>query len=66
VQAVVCTNTSLADALEYNKICRSAMPPVPFILGKTCGVFGQVFCDFGGEFVITDADGARANVPSAI
>jgi ubiquitin-activating enzyme E1 len=57
LQAVVCTDTSLEQALQYNEQCRSRSPPVAFIYGKTAGVFGQVFCDFGDDFAILDTDG---------
>jgi hypothetical protein len=30
------------------------------IYGRTCGVFGQVFCDFGPSFTIFDVNGALA------
>jgi hypothetical protein len=54
----VYTKGPLAQAQAYDGFCRSQQPPVPFVYAKTAGVFGQVFCDFGPEFVITDTDGA--------
>lgn len=48
---------ALEQALEYDGVCRGG--GVPFIYGKTAGVFGQAFCDFGDAFVITDTDGTR-------
>ena len=63
LQVVVCTNTPLEQALQYSEVCRSVEPPVPFVYGKTCGVFGQVFCDFGSSFKILDTDGAMLFAP---
>lgn len=30
---------------------------IKFIIGDTVGVFGQIFCDFGEEFVVNDING---------
>ena len=57
LQAVVCTNTSLAQAQQINEMCRESSPPIPFVLAQTRGVCAQVFCDFGAEFTIFDVDG---------
>ena len=62
VQAVVYTKGTLAEAQQFDTFCRAQQPPVPFVYAKTVGVFGQVFCDFGPEFVITDTDGAPSRV----
>lgn len=45
--------------VQLNDKCRSV--GASFIYSLTCGVFGQVFCDFGPSFVISDKDG---NPPS--
>lgn len=58
MQAVVYTKGTCAEAQEFDKFCRAQQPPVPLVYANTIGVFGQVFCDFGPEFVITDTDGA--------
>lgn len=58
VQVVVCTSSTLKEANGYDAFCRTQSPPIPFIYAKTAGVFGQVFCDFGPEFVIFDTNGA--------
>ena len=63
MQAVVCTSNTLEDALQFSEVCRSQTPHIPFIYGKTAGVFGQVFCDFGSHFTITDTDGVRCLDP---
>lgn len=58
LQAVVYTKGTCAEAQGFDSFCRAQQPPVPFVYAKTIGVFGQVFCDFGPQFVITDTDGA--------
>lgn len=45
--------------VTLNDKCRSV--GACFIFSLSCGVFGQVFCDFGPSFVISDKDG---NPPS--
>lgn len=60
MQAVVYTKGTCAEAQQFDKFCRAQTPPVPLVYAKTVGVFGQVFCDFGPEFVITDTDGASS------
>ena len=66
VQVVVCTSATLKQANEYDAFCRAQKPPIPFIYAKTAGVFGQVFCDFGPEFVIFDTDGAACGCTTSL
>ncbi|XP_019234013.1 PREDICTED: ubiquitin-activating enzyme E1 1-like isoform X2 [Nicotiana attenuata] len=56
-QAVVFTNTSLEDALEFSDYCHNHQPPIAFIRTEVRGLFGYVFCDFGPEFTVFDVDG---------
>jgi ubiquitin-activating enzyme E1 len=48
-----------SDLIALNDKCRTV--GASFIYSITAGVFGQVFCDFGSEFVCADKDG---NPPS--
>ena len=66
VQVVVCTSATLKQANEYDAFCRAQKPPIPFIYAKTAGVFGQVFCDFGPDFVIFDTDGAACGCTTSL
>jgi ubiquitin-activating enzyme E1 len=60
VTCVVITIPLSKDLLiELNNKCRSV--GASFIYSLTCGVFGNVFCDFGPAFVCSDKDG---NPPS--
>jgi len=43
------------DLIDLNNKCREV--GASFIYTVACGVFGQVFCDFGKEFVCADKDG---------
>lgn len=54
----MCTTVALVEARKYDELCRAQSPPIPLIYSQTCGVFGQVFCDFGPECTIFDVDGA--------
>lgn len=56
-QAVVFTNISLDKAIEYDEYCHNHQPPIAFIKSEVCGLFGNVFCDFGPEFTVVDVDG---------
>ncbi|KAL3530924.1 hypothetical protein ACH5RR_010246 [Cinchona calisaya] len=56
-QAVVFTDTSLDNAIEFNDFCHSHQPPIAFIKTDVRGLFGSVFCDFGPEFTVFDVDG---------
>ena len=44
-----------ADAAKLNDSCRTAN--CAFIYSQVAGVFSQVFCDFGAEFIVSDKDG---------
>jgi len=52
--AVFCDST-LSECVTYNAICHKA--GVKFIMANIMGVFGQVFTDFGEEFIVADVDG---------
>ena len=55
--AVVVLDAPDAVAHQYNRLCRETIPAVPFLKSDICGVFGQVFCDFGDAFTVADVDG---------
>jgi len=60
---------------EFNCVCATDLGPatqraatlaaacrrsnIPLVLARTRGVFGQLFCDFGSEWVVSDVDGER-------
>eukprot|EP00751_Fragilariopsis_kerguelensis_P008429 CAMPEP_0170803386 /NCGR_PEP_ID=MMETSP0733-20121128/30001_1 /TAXON_ID=186038 /ORGANISM="Fragilariopsis kerguelensis, Strain L26-C5" /LENGTH=1054 /DNA_ID=CAMNT_0011157081 /DNA_START=104 /DNA_END=3268 /DNA_ORIENTATION=+ len=53
--------------VTLNEKCRSVN--ASFVYSLTCGVFGQVFCDFGPSFVCSDKDGnppANSQIESVI
>lgn len=54
---VVCCleHTYYETLLEISKLCRENN--IKFIATTTMGLFGQVFCDFGSKFYVTDVDG---------
>ncbi|KAL8261875.1 hypothetical protein R6Q59_025924 [Mikania micrantha] len=56
-QAVVFTNIDLKTAIEFNDYCHNHQPPIAFIKTEVRGLFGNIFCDFGAEFTVTDVDG---------
>ncbi|KAK8921758.1 Ubiquitin-activating enzyme E1 1 [Platanthera zijinensis] len=56
-QAVVFTDVSLEEAMEYDEFCHNHQPPISFIKSEVRGLFGTVFCDFGPEFTVFDVDG---------
>ncbi|KAK1317591.1 Ubiquitin-activating enzyme E1 2 [Acorus calamus] len=56
-QAVVFTDLTLEEAIEYNDYCHNHQPPISFIKSEVRGLFGNVFCDFGPEFTVVDVDG---------
>ena len=55
MQVVVCTNTLTKDAITVNEICHKHN--IGFIKADICGVFADVFCDFGKGFKVLDVDG---------
>lgn len=58
-QAVVCTSLSLEEVKKYDAFCRAQTPTMSFIYARICGVFAQVFCDFGPVHIVSDPDGVR-------
>ncbi|XP_051873671.1 ubiquitin-like modifier-activating enzyme 1 isoform X2 [Pristis pectinata] len=54
-QVVVLTNSSLEEQLEVGEFCHQKN--IKFIMADTKGLFSQVFCDFGDDFIMTDANG---------
>ncbi|MGH0176724.1 UNVERIFIED_CONTAM: hypothetical protein FKN15_073442 [Acipenser sinensis] len=56
-QVVVLTNTSLEEQLRIGSFCHSR--GIKFIVADTRGLCGQLFCDFGDKFQVTDPDGEQ-------
>ncbi|RUS73735.1 hypothetical protein EGW08_018496 [Elysia chlorotica] len=56
-QVVVLTNSSLDEQLKLGEFCHGN--GIKFISASTYGLFGQVFCDFGPNFVVSDVDGEQ-------
>ncbi|KAJ0796013.1 putative ubiquitin/SUMO-activating enzyme E1, THIF-type NAD/FAD binding, ubiquitin-activating enzyme [Helianthus annuus] len=56
-QAVVFTDVNLDTAIEFDDYCHNHQPPIAFIKTEVRGLFGNIFCDFGPEFTVTDVDG---------
>ncbi|XP_078447049.1 ubiquitin-activating enzyme 1 [Wolffia australiana] len=56
-QAVVFTDISLEKAKEFDDYCHNHEPPIAFIRSEIRGLFGNIFCDFGPSFTVTDVDG---------
>ncbi|XP_059800567.1 ubiquitin-like modifier-activating enzyme 1 isoform X2 [Hypanus sabinus] len=54
-QVVVLTNSSLDEQLEVGQFCHQSS--IKLIVADTKGLFSQVFCDFGDEFIVTDMNG---------
>ncbi|XP_076597924.1 ubiquitin-like modifier-activating enzyme 1 [Chaetodon auriga] len=54
-QVVVLTDSSLDDQKRIGELCHSQ--GISFIVADTKGLCGQLFCDFGEEFVVLDGDG---------
>lgn len=52
---IVICDSMAHDNFAYNELARQY--GTKFIMGNTFGLFGNVFCDFGNEFVVNDADG---------
>uniref|UniRef100_A0A8C8RZ69 Ubiquitin-activating enzyme E1 n=1 Tax=Pelusios castaneus TaxID=367368 RepID=A0A8C8RZ69_9SAUR len=51
-QVVVLTNSPLEEQLRVSDVCH--VHNIPFILADTKGLAGQLFCDFGENFVVDD------------
>ncbi|XP_046550808.1 ubiquitin-like modifier-activating enzyme 1 isoform X2 [Haliotis rubra] len=58
-QVVCLTNSSLDDQIRIGEFCHSK--EIKFIVADTRGLFGQIFCDFGEGFVVSDVDGEQPN-----
>ncbi|XP_006004027.1 ubiquitin-like modifier-activating enzyme 1 [Latimeria chalumnae] len=56
-QVIVLTNSSLDEQLRIGDLCHSK--GIKFIVADTRGLFGQLFCDFGDEMVVTDTNGEQ-------
>ncbi|XP_031113064.1 ubiquitin-activating enzyme E1 1 [Ipomoea triloba] len=56
-QAVVFTDISLEEAVEFDDFCHTNQPPIAFIKADVRGLFGSIFCDFGPQFAVFDVDG---------
>uniref|UniRef100_A0A673ZX66 E1 ubiquitin-activating enzyme n=1 Tax=Salmo trutta TaxID=8032 RepID=A0A673ZX66_SALTR len=54
-QVVVLTDSSLDDQQRFGTFCHSN--GIKLIVADTKGLCGQLFCDFGEEFEVLDADG---------
>jgi ubiquitin-activating enzyme E1 len=54
---VIFTDTFAGNLVRLNQICRSK--GIKFISAISRGVFGQVFVDFGANFIVNDADGEQ-------
>ncbi|XP_059481585.1 ubiquitin-like modifier-activating enzyme 1 [Neocloeon triangulifer] len=52
---VVLTETTRDEQLRISEITHPLN--IPFIVADTVGVFAQVFCDFGTQFVVRDTNG---------
>ncbi|KAK3557113.1 hypothetical protein QTP70_024648 [Hemibagrus guttatus] len=59
-QVVVLTDSSLDEQLSVAAFCHSNN--IKFILADTKGLCGQLFCDFGENFLVKDTDGDPPNV----
>lgn len=54
-KVVILTEASDKEQKRISKICRSNK--ISLIIADTKGLFGQVFCDFGENFICYDSDG---------
>jgi ubiquitin-activating enzyme E1 len=54
-KAVVVTDFPIADQLRINSYCHENK--IAFIAASIHGLFGNIFCDFGGEFAVVDPTG---------
>ena len=59
---VVCLDCPLEKAKRLDQFCHNHQPPIAFIRADTRGLFAQVFCDFGPNFVVDDVDGETPQV----
>ena len=51
---------SVEDSVSLNQKCRTSN--CAFIKAQVAGVFAQVFCDFGKEFIVSDKDGENPSL----
>lgn len=56
-QVVVLTQSPLDEQKRIGSLCHSHK--IKFIVASTRGLFGQIFCDFGEEFTVTDTTGEK-------
>lgn len=56
-QVVVLTNSNLEEQTRVGEFCHEN--DICFILADTRGLFGQIFCDFGKEHTVYDANGEQ-------
>ncbi|XP_036159818.1 ubiquitin-like modifier-activating enzyme 1 isoform X3 [Myotis myotis] len=56
-QVVVLTNAPLEDQLLVGEFCHSR--GIKLVVADTRGLFGQLFCDFGEEMILTDSNGEQ-------
>ncbi|KAM6141150.1 ubiquitin-like modifier-activating enzyme 1, partial [Erethizon dorsatum] len=56
-QVVVLANTPLQYQLQVGEVCHSH--GIKLVVADTRGLFGQVFCDFGEEMILTDCTGEQ-------
>ncbi|XP_029005446.1 ubiquitin-like modifier-activating enzyme 1 [Betta splendens] len=54
-QVVVLTDSSLDDHKRFGELCHSR--GIKLIVADTKGLCGQLFCDFGEEYEVSDRDG---------
>lgn len=54
-KVIVLTETSDGEQKRISEICRAN--GTSLIIADTKGLFGQVFCDFGDNFIVYDDDG---------
>ncbi|CAI9181561.1 unnamed protein product [Rangifer tarandus platyrhynchus] len=56
-QVVVLTNSPLEDQLKVGEFCHRH--GIKLVVADTRGLFGQLFCDFGEEMILTDSNGEQ-------
>ncbi|NP_001171842.1 ubiquitin-like modifier-activating enzyme 1 [Saccoglossus kowalevskii] len=56
-QVVVLTNSSLEAQIKIGDYCHSK--GIQLIIVDTKGLFGQLFCDFGENFIVNDVNGEQ-------
>ncbi|XP_018414690.1 PREDICTED: ubiquitin-like modifier-activating enzyme 1 isoform X2 [Nanorana parkeri] len=56
-QLVILTDSTLEEQLRVGDFCHSH--GIKYIVADTRGLFGQLFCDFGNDFVVLDPNGEQ-------